>query len=397
MNTDVIRADYDELETIAVRFGKSSQVVTQMQSRVHQAFSQLQDGGWIGQGADSFFREMDDRVLPAVQRLHEALTEAQRITALIKHLLQEADEEAANPFRGTDATVPGGFRGGLTGGLLDDIGQNFGIGIGASLGAAIGGGVWGPDGFNPALGASINDLVGRGFGGDVPSPVFFQNGGLAPGGAEYGIPQDWLSGVVDSLQEYIGASYNDYGIPHDWLSGVTEGLGGVNDWGIPPDWLSGVEDGLMNGGGNGSGVGGGGAAGSAGAPPAETTPLEEPEIGGSGSGGASSPPSDIHSPYGNARDFRMGSGTSAPVPVTADGGKFLYQSLGGLSGGGATGDIGATPVTIARPPIGEAAAAAAVVAGSSGQIGVPFGIAAASPFIALLGKAVQSQFKDKEQ
>lgn len=400
MNTEIIRADYDELAAIAARFGKSAQVVTQMQAMVRRVVDQLQGGGWVGQGADSFFKEMEGRVLPAGQRLQEAMAQAQRVTALISHILQEADEEAANPFR------PGGAA--VLGALMAGWGQNFRIGVGLNIG--IGAGVWGPNGFNPALGAAGGGLLGGGFGGNVPSPGFFQGdglpGGMGTGGADYGIPQNWLDNVTNSLQIHLGDTYNDYGIPQDWLSGVTEGLGGVNDWGIPQDWLSGVDDGLTSDvtGGNGMGsdgdmgAGSGGGNGGGSATP-ETTPTEEPPASGGGSGGGSAPETNVRSPYGNARDFRMGSGATSPAAAAASGGQFLYQSLGGgASGGAAGGSAAAMPAAtaVSRPSMGGTATAPAAT-GSGSPAGVPFGIAAASPFVALLGKAVQSQFKDKDR
>ena len=54
---------------------------------------------WVGLGSDAFFEEMQGEVLPAVQRLQEALEQAGMVTGEIVSIFQQADEEASSPFR----------------------------------------------------------------------------------------------------------------------------------------------------------------------------------------------------------------------------------------------------------------------------------------------------------
>lgn len=96
---DRIEADYDQLEQLATRFANQSQAVQQMLQSVRGSMDGLQNGGWIGRGSEAFFSEMEDKVLPASERLRQALDEATRITRFIAQTVKQAEEEASSPFR----------------------------------------------------------------------------------------------------------------------------------------------------------------------------------------------------------------------------------------------------------------------------------------------------------
>ncbi|MCB0077377.1 MAG: WXG100 family type VII secretion target [Anaerolineales bacterium] len=97
--SDIIRANYDELENIAKRFDDSSQVIEEMLNMIKGSMQNL-EGEWIGRGSEAFFAEMKDEVLPAVMRLQNALTEAAGVTRKIVETVRGAEEEAAGLFRG---------------------------------------------------------------------------------------------------------------------------------------------------------------------------------------------------------------------------------------------------------------------------------------------------------
>ncbi len=99
MSGEIIQARYEAIEKIATRFGSESERMGEMNGRVQQAMCSLQNGGWEGQGAISFFREMEDVIFPASTRLIEALAQARTVTLEIKRIIQEAEEEAARPFQ----------------------------------------------------------------------------------------------------------------------------------------------------------------------------------------------------------------------------------------------------------------------------------------------------------
>jgi len=95
---DEVRADYDQLEQVASRFANQSQEVQQSLQQVRNSMNKLQDD-WIGRGSEAFFSEMEGEVLPATNRLQQALEEASRVTKEIVQIMQQAEEEASSPFK----------------------------------------------------------------------------------------------------------------------------------------------------------------------------------------------------------------------------------------------------------------------------------------------------------
>jgi WXG100 family type VII secretion target len=96
---DEVKADYDRLEQVANRFANSGQVVQQLLQNVKGSMDPLEGGGWVGRGSDAFFEEMNSEVLPASQRLQQAMEEANRVTRQIIQTMKQAEEEACSPFR----------------------------------------------------------------------------------------------------------------------------------------------------------------------------------------------------------------------------------------------------------------------------------------------------------
>jgi hypothetical protein len=106
----------------------------------------LEAGGWQGRGSTAFFNEMNGEILPAMQRLAAALDRARSVTHEIAHVVQQAEEEAARPFRSDGAAglaagavaAGAGLAGSMAGGATDGAagGMVEGVMGGASGGAA---------------------------------------------------------------------------------------------------------------------------------------------------------------------------------------------------------------------------------------------------------------------
>lgn len=96
---DEIRADYDALEQVANQFAAQSQAIQQMLQNVKSTMDPLLGGGWIGEGSDAFYSEMESVALPATQRLQQALEEASNVTKQIMQTVKQAEEDASAPFR----------------------------------------------------------------------------------------------------------------------------------------------------------------------------------------------------------------------------------------------------------------------------------------------------------
>ena len=95
---DKVQADYEQLDQISSQFANQSQVIQELMQKVRSSMQQLEDGGWIGRGADSFFYEMQSVVFPAIQRLESSLNDASSTTKQIAQNMQQAEQDAQSLF-----------------------------------------------------------------------------------------------------------------------------------------------------------------------------------------------------------------------------------------------------------------------------------------------------------
>jgi WXG100 family type VII secretion target len=78
-----VRCDYDALNVIAQAFGRQADLSRRTLDQLKSTMDVLQGGDWEGQAALRFYQEMQDQVLPVVQRLAQALVEGSRSTMLV--------------------------------------------------------------------------------------------------------------------------------------------------------------------------------------------------------------------------------------------------------------------------------------------------------------------------
>jgi WXG100 family type VII secretion target len=101
-----IHGDYDGLADAVRTFSREANDTGSMFDRMNHAVRGLEYGGWIGQGADMFYREMNYEVLPAVQRLISVLQDAAGIVQQIVKIFQQAEYDAGQLFRGEATDGP---------------------------------------------------------------------------------------------------------------------------------------------------------------------------------------------------------------------------------------------------------------------------------------------------
>ncbi|PJF21769.1 MAG: hypothetical protein CUN56_09410, partial [Phototrophicales bacterium] len=105
MPANVIQANYETLDEIARLFNQNAAMIEQTLWRIRDMVEALASDGWWGEGADAFYAEMEDEVLPQVHRLKAALEDSADVTFRVSELLQKAEEEAANGFQGHEAII----------------------------------------------------------------------------------------------------------------------------------------------------------------------------------------------------------------------------------------------------------------------------------------------------
>lgn len=94
-----IQADYDELAAIANEFNQEAAAAEQLLNNIMNMVGELEGGGWIGRGAESFYAEMHDLVEPGMQRLVRALEDAGGAVKQISSIISQAEAEASGFFK----------------------------------------------------------------------------------------------------------------------------------------------------------------------------------------------------------------------------------------------------------------------------------------------------------
>jgi len=100
----IIRSDYDQLKNISSGWRQQEQATKDTIGKLKSIIEQLNGGGdWIGWGASAFYQEMESEVMPALNRLQNAMAEAGNVTSEISQIYREAEEGMASMWK----VVPG--------------------------------------------------------------------------------------------------------------------------------------------------------------------------------------------------------------------------------------------------------------------------------------------------
>lgn len=106
--TDRIRYQYDSLEEFARRFSDHAAAAEQAKMRLARQLAILEGGGWLGEGAQRFSAEMRELILPALDRLAQALETSHAGLLRAAETMRDAEQEAAALFRGAEMTSGAG-------------------------------------------------------------------------------------------------------------------------------------------------------------------------------------------------------------------------------------------------------------------------------------------------
>ena len=94
-----VEIDYDSLDAIETSFAVEAEKVLELLHKVKSSADNLHGGLWIGKGADAFYVVMYDDMLPAVQRLAEALREGEHVIGEITMKFLAAEEDLKNVWK----------------------------------------------------------------------------------------------------------------------------------------------------------------------------------------------------------------------------------------------------------------------------------------------------------
>ncbi|HZT07050.1 MAG TPA: WXG100 family type VII secretion target [Chloroflexota bacterium] len=219
----VVQAKSDDLTEISQSLKKQEEAIGELKRTLTRMNDRLKQG-WIGLGSEAYFAEAERLVLPAVQRLADALGEASRMVTAVANKLGTADQQASSSFKDSQG----------------------GAGQAAATAAQAA--------TRPAGGAQA--AGGGGIGGGAAAALAGQHLASRLDSAGFG--------SADSLPS-LGTTFGSgMGTGFDFGSGLASSLGGFGFTGsdlMPAsDWMS--SSGLGDGGGyGGGGVGGGGGGG----------------------------------------------------------------------------------------------------------------------------------------
>src|SRR5690349_1627788 len=99
--SDVIQVRSDDIEEIQKTFNKEADAIGEMRSKVVGVNDRLKQG-WKGLGSEAWFKEADEKTLPSLQRLEEALDQASQTVGKIHKDFGAAEAQAASPVRNAD-------------------------------------------------------------------------------------------------------------------------------------------------------------------------------------------------------------------------------------------------------------------------------------------------------
>ncbi|MBZ0307123.1 MAG: WXG100 family type VII secretion target [Anaerolineae bacterium] len=106
MTADIIRADYQHLDRIAAQFADEEKHIKGLLQVLHFQTNRLRRGGWVADAADEFYRDMDNRVFPSLDKLLYALGKSEATIREIARLMHLAEEEACGVMP-TDKSTKG--------------------------------------------------------------------------------------------------------------------------------------------------------------------------------------------------------------------------------------------------------------------------------------------------
>lgn len=98
MPAATVRSDYDQLKSIAQSFRGQGEQIEKTNKAIQRVMQKLEGGDWIGEGAKAFQKEMQEQVMPAMDRLRQALAYADVITRDVSTRMKAGEDEASGCF-----------------------------------------------------------------------------------------------------------------------------------------------------------------------------------------------------------------------------------------------------------------------------------------------------------
>ncbi len=89
----MIKISFDDTGKVVNTFKQQQDDIGKMLNQLKSATEQLRGGDWIGKGATQFYKDMDDMLLPAVNRLQKAMQGGADHVQKANDIMNKANED----------------------------------------------------------------------------------------------------------------------------------------------------------------------------------------------------------------------------------------------------------------------------------------------------------------
>jgi WXG100 family type VII secretion target len=96
---DKTEVNYEQLQAIGKKFKSEGDAINQLLSQTKGRVDGLHGTGWIGRGSDQFFREMNEKLLPSLANLVQALNAAGEAADAVMKIYRSAEEQCQGFFK----------------------------------------------------------------------------------------------------------------------------------------------------------------------------------------------------------------------------------------------------------------------------------------------------------
>lgn len=95
---DKTELNYEQMKGFVKTFKTEGDEILALAKDTATRADALHGGGWVGKGADKFFEEMNGEIIPAMNRLAQALNTAADIAQKVSDTYDQAEEETQGYF-----------------------------------------------------------------------------------------------------------------------------------------------------------------------------------------------------------------------------------------------------------------------------------------------------------
>lgn len=238
---DTVQVDYQGLRSVAQKFEEQHQKMHRLAHELTHTVQNLKRGGWISDAANDFYRDMDNVLLPRLNRLERALHSSAKTAEEIGRIMRGGEEEATGTVKSSGM---GGIGGGIAG-AINSILDNMGT-AGGGIGGAVGGGIAG----------AINDILNG--EGAASGGIGSEAAGANASGDPIGASESAAAGDGSVSKAVEGAAAGDGSVSN----AAGGGVGGAARAAVNEALGGGAASGGGSSGGGGGGSSTGGGAGS---------------------------------------------------------------------------------------------------------------------------------------